>query len=260
MLRWAKRLAVLGVCAMGLWLAGPVLPASAQPSYGPTPAACALGTLGAVVSTQAVGPGGGTVSAVVNGGTVTVTVPAGVFPGGSDVVFSTGVNSSAGLAGFPNHELFFAVSIDVDGVCQAGPFSSPILVSVASAAISANASVFIWNGTEYVPAPGGQWTVSPGHASGSFSSDPAWMIAGPATATPGVATPSATTPSAQVPAALPAAEAVPSAAAPSAVPGATSAVTGKPLVGEGAAAGALVLAGLGAWRLRRRVRATGWRR
>lgn len=241
MLTWAKRLALtFAVCATGVFLAGPALPASAQPGYGPTTA----GILGTIVSAQACSPSGCTVTADVNGAVITVTVPAGDFPDGATVVFSTGVDSRAGIDG-DAIDVFFAVAIEVDGVKQAGPFPTPIGVSVSDPTITANATVFVWNGSEYVPASG--WTVSAGHASGSFDTDPGYLIGTPPTTT---STPVSAAPTTAAPAAAPATSGV--------VPGATVAVTGKPLIGESAAAAALVLGGVGAWRLRRR---TGkWRK
>lgn len=192
-------MAAVGAATAGLWLAGYTVPASAAgtgyvPPPPPPPKTPALGT---VVCAEPVGPGGGTVTAVINGATVTITVPPGTFStprtfgfhhgrkhGFSrllafeeqqpiEVVCSTGVDSTIGLPGAP--ELFFAVQIDQDGVTLPGPFHHAIDVTVSDSAIKGGSRVFRWTGTRYVPAAG--WFTVPGAASGSFRTDPGYAIA-----------------------------------------------------------------------------------
>lgn len=237
---WAKRAAAVGITAGGFLLVTPALPVwAATGGYGPTaPSSPSAPGLGTVVCAETIGVGGGTVNAMINNAMVTITVPANTFTAPIQIICSTGVNSPSGLNG-ATPQVLFAISVDQNGTKLTSSFANPISATVSASAITANASVFRWTGTTYVMDP--SWTVSAGSAMGSFSSDPAFAVAAPAAA---AATP-------------PAAAAPPAAATPplGTVPGATTAVTGKPFVGEGAAAAALIgLGGLGAWRTRRALR------
>ena len=229
----AKWLAAAGVATTGFLLAGPSLTASAAPPYGPSGGVPGFGS---VVGDVLLASGSGTATCMINGATVTVTVPAGDFTGPVDVICQTG----AAPTGLTDVELTFAVALFQHEVKAAGPFTAPIGVTAADPAITAGATVNRFSGTTFAPDPA--FTATAGMATGSFTTDPSWAITGAAatTATPPAAAPTTT--------------------APSTVPGATSAVTGKPLIGEGAAAGALVLGGLGVWRLRRGRAGAGWRR
>lgn len=234
---------------MGLWFAVPAFPAFAAsggyaPPPPPAPSAPGLGT---VVCAENVPASGGSVTATINGASVTFTVMPGTFTAPVTIVCATGVTSTSGLPSAP--ELIFAVAIDQGGAKLPGPFTNPIGVSVRDSAITAGASVFRWTGTTYVPATG--FTVSAGSAMGSFTTDPGFAIAATpvTTSAPPTTAPPTTTPTTTVP------------SVPSVVPSATTAVTGKPFVGEGAAgAGLIGLGGLGVWRWRRSLRNSARRR
>jgi hypothetical protein len=172
---------------------------------------------------QTVAASGGTVTATVNGATVTVNVPAGDFTAPVQIVFLAATNPTSGFTG--TVELAFGVQVDQNGQKLNTSFPNPITVTVTDSAITAGSVVSYLSGTSFVAAPG--WTTSAGQATGSFSVDVDYLVTAPATST----------------------------AAPavgSTVSGATSAVTGEPFIAEGAVAVGLV--GLGAFGLIRRRR------
>ena len=190
---------------------------------GTTGAPGQTGNYSNVASVQTVPASGGTVTATINGATVTVTVPAGDFTAPVQIVFLSATKPSSGFTG--TVEFAFGVQVDQSGQKLNTSFPNPITVTVTDSAIAAGSVVSYLSGTSFVTAPG--WTTSTGQATGSFSVDVDYLITMPAAST-----------------------AAPAAGSP--VPGATTAVTGKPFLAEGAAAAGLV--GLGAYGLIRRRR------
>jgi len=214
-----SKLLVGTAAAVGLLLAGPAAVAfAAGTGYGPG-APGAPGQTGAysqVACAKSTPASGDTVSCTVDGAAVSVTVPSGDLTAPAQVVMLDGTLPTSGATGHP--ELAFGVQLDQDGQKLPGPFSTPISVSVSDSAIAAGSVVYQLGGTGFAPASG--WTVSAGHASGSFSVDVDYLVALPVTTT--------------------------------AVPQATTPVTGEPFLGEGLiAAGLVALGGFGTWRLRR---------
>lgn len=221
---WRQRFSGAVVLAgLGLVLA-PAAPAlAATGGYGPgTPTQPGVtGSYSSVVSVCSTPAGGTTCTAVVNGATITVTVPPGDLTAPAQVVFIAGAFPTSGVAGTP--ELAFGVQIDQNGAKLPGPFANPISVTATDPVITAGATVYDLTGSGYTPATG--WTTTAGKASGAFTNDVDYLIA---------STPSTTS---------------------ATIPGATLPVTGRPFLGEGLlAAGLLGLGGLLAWRWRRAAR------
>lgn len=212
----------VGGMAIGLSvLAAPATAFAAGSGYGGAPPAPGgTGAFATVVVAQTIGPAGGSVTAVVDGATVVMTVPAGDFTSSVQAVISAGnltQLTNTGISGTPF--LAFAAQVDQNGAKLAGPFAHPITITVTDASITSSTTVYQQSGTTYVASSG--WTVSSGTASGGFTVDPDYVFANPA-------------------------------ATGAPIPGATTAVTGKPFLGEGLAAFGLVgVAGLGTWKLRR---------
>jgi hypothetical protein len=179
----------------------------------------------AVVTTVAIGPAGGTIGPVsVDGADLIVNVPAGTFPVGVTITVTapdlTAITRPAGFIVVAGA----GIEVNLDGSPYPGTFLNPINAIFQSPAIRVPGDVEVWNGTSFVTDPDS--TTAPGVASVNFDTDPDFAVESPVSAK---ATP---------------------------VPGATIPVTGKPLLGEGILAGALVLAGAGgvATSRRRRVR------
>jgi hypothetical protein len=193
---------------------------------GTTGAPGQTGNYSNIASVQTVAASGGTVTAADNGATVTVTVPAGDFTAPVQIVFLAATNPTAGFTG--TVEFAFGVQVDQNGQKLNTSFPSPITVTVTDSSITAGSIVSYLSGTAFIAAPG--WTTSAGKATGSFSVDVDYLITAPAASTV--------------------------APAPgSAVPGATTAVTGKPFFAESAVAIGLVGMGiLGLIRRRRSLR------
>ena len=131
-----------------------------------------VGNYSNVASVQSVGSGGGTVTAVVDGATVSVTVPAGDFTSSVQIVFLSATNPTSGFTG--TVELAFGVQVDQNGIKLNSSFTFPILVSVTDPAITAGSTVSTLSGSGYTTASG--WTTTAGHASGSFSVDVDYLI------------------------------------------------------------------------------------
>jgi DNA-binding beta-propeller fold protein YncE len=221
-------IALIGVAA-ALGTAGTALAAPAASSgYGPPPVTPPPppGRFTSVTTTVTVGPGGDTIGPVLVDGTdLTVSVPAGAFPRVVQITIT-----APDLAVIVPQRGFAVVAgagilVTLNGSPYPGTFLKPITATFRSSLITASSTVVVWNGSSFVTDPGS--TTTPGAATVSFDSDPDFAVESPVS--------SAKTP----------------------VPGATLPVTGKPLLGEGILAGALVMAGAGgvtASRRRRRAR------
>jgi hypothetical protein len=196
--------------------------------YGPPPVTTPAppGGFTAVVTTVTIGPAGGTIGPVsVDGTDLTVRIPAGTFP-----LPATVTVTAPDLSTITRPAGFIAVAgagiqIALNGAAYPGTFLKPITAIFRSPLITASSDVVVWNGTSFVTDPDS--TTTAGVASVSFDTDPDFAVETPVNAK--------TTP----------------------VPGATVPVTGKPLLGEGVLAGALVLAGAGGVAASRRRRSRG---
>ena len=225
----------LAKLAGGAAVAGVVLLGSSGVAFaagsgygGAPPAPGGTGSFSTVVSVKDIsGATGGTAAATVHGATVNMYVPAGDFSGTVQAVFSSGDLTTIGTGGFGGKAVTaFAVQIDQDGHKLPGPFAEPLKVTVTDPAISASSVVYIEVGGAFVRATG--WTVSNGTATGVITTAPDFLIDTPAPSS--------------VPVGV-------------AIPGATTATTGKPFLGEGLLAAALAaIGGFGAfgWRRQRR--------
>lgn len=209
-------MAALGA-AVALGTAGVASASTASRQSVPPPVTTPLppGGFSAVVTTQTIGPAGGTVGPVtVAGAGVTIHIPAGAFSSPMQVVIT-----AADLAAVPPAPGMMVVAgvgvgVDLNGAKFSGTFSKPITIDIASPKITASSEVGTWNGSMFVTDPSS--TVSAGMASISMGADAAFIVQSP------------------------------TAPKPAPVPGATSPVTGEPFLGEGVLAGLLVLGGTGA--------------
>jgi hypothetical protein len=193
----------------------------------PPPVATPLppGGFSTVVTSQTVGPAGGTVGPVtVAGASVTVHIPAGAFP--ANVVITLTSPDLGAIPVTPGYHVVAGVGVGVseNGTKFAGQFGKPITVDISASGITASSQVGAWTGSAFVLDSSS--SVSAGMASITMDSDAAFIVASPATTT-----------------------------AP--VNGATTPVTGEPFLGEGILAGLLLLGGAGALfaSRRRRVKA-----
>jgi len=179
-----------------------------------------------VLTTQTVQPSGGTVTA----GGVSVTVPAGDFTSASQVVVTQGTPSD--LTGVPSGStpvLAIGVSFLQNGSKVTGTFPTPISVTITNSAITSADQLEWFDSSTSTFEPASQdpdiqdISVSNGTVTFQVTADPYLALVQTA------------------------------AAAATAVPGATTAVTGFPVLGEGLLGALLFAAGLLlAWRLRRR--------
>jgi hypothetical protein len=170
-------------------------------------------------------PVGGTIGPVtIDGASVTLIVPAGAFPVPVQITLCAPELGARGNAGFRGFRVVAGVGIQVqeNGSTYPGTFLKPLTLDVSSSSITASSIVVVWNGTAFVTVPDA--TARSGEVTASFDTDPDFAVLTPV----GVA--------------------------PTAIPGATSAATGKPLLGEGILAGVFLLlgaSGLGFARSRR---------
>ncbi len=208
--RLAQLLAITALAGTALMTAAGV--AQAAQGYGPVPPPGGIpGGYFTVITTQTIGPTGGTVGPVSSGPlAVTVHVPAGAFPFPLRVTLTAPNTAGIGSAGFPGFQAFGGVGVFIghNGVKYRAAFGHPVTVSMASTSVASSDIAAVWNGSAFVRTG----TVSSGVAVASFDSDPAFAVLRP---TGG------------------------------AILGGTSAVTGKPLLGEGLLAATLLLAGIG---------------
>jgi hypothetical protein len=181
------------------------------PVAGPLPP----GGFSAVVTSQTIGPAGGTVGpAGVDGAVVTVHIPAGAFPVAVQIAITA--PDLAAVPPSPGYMVVAGVGIGISsgGTKYQGTFLRPITVDIASPKITASSVVGAWTGSAFVTDTSS--TLTAGMASITMDSDAAFIVQSP-TARP---------------------------MAP--VPGATAPVTGEPFLGEGVLAGLLLFGGTGA--------------
>jgi hypothetical protein len=212
------------------FLGGSVRAASAATEYGPAQPAGAAppGGFSEVITSQTITPAGGTIGPVtVGGATVTSVIPAGAFPVSIQITITEANLFAVGNAGTARYKAVAGVGVQVEenGVPYPGTFLKPLTFTIRSSSIVSSSVVMVWNGTAFVTEPDS--TVASGAAIVSFDTDPDFAVLSPLA---GTAT---------------------------AIPGATKAVTGKPFLGEGILAAALVVLGISGLAVgyRRRVRA-----
>ena len=195
----------------------PAVPVAPGAGYGPPPPAPVPGGYVRVVLSQRVCAAGAVLGPVrVGSQSATVSVPPGTFPSCVQVTLTDPNVAEIGNAGFSCYRAIGGVGVIVQrqgGRPYRTPFPKPLSVRLAGASISTSSLVVEWNGSRFVTVPA---TVTKGSASLQIDRSPAYL-----------------------------AVLAPACGARGPVPGATSAGTGKPLLGEGLLAGALVLSGAG---------------
>jgi hypothetical protein len=210
-------LAVIGAAVC--WTTAPAYAAGRSAAgYGPSSPVSATGVPGgytSVITSVPIGPAGGTIGPLtVDGATVTLTVPAGAFS--TQVLITVTQADLSGLAArMPGYVIVagLGVQVTINGQPYSGMFLKPLTVTIRSSQISASSVVQVWNGSAFVTDQAS--SSAAGVATISFDTDPYFIVQTPATQ------------------------------AVSAVPGATTAQTGEPFLGEGIAAGGLLLLGSG---------------
>jgi hypothetical protein len=187
---------------------------ASRDAYGPPPPPTSSppGGFTAVVTVVSVGPAGSTIGPMtVDSAEVTVVIPAGAFHQVVEVIVTAPV--LAAITPPPGSVIVAGVGVRVtlNGSPYPGTFPAPISATFRAPRITATSDVMAWNGTSFVSDPNA--TTTAGAATVTLASDPDYAIAAPVSSPVTV------------------------------VPGATIPVTGKPFLGEGILAGALVLAG-----------------
>jgi len=204
--------AISAVC-----LAGSVRPAVAATDYGapqPAPGVAPPGGYSAVITSQTITPAGGTIGpVVVDGGTVTLLIPAGAFPVSVQLTVTGPKLFAVGDAGTAGYKAVAGVGIQVqeNGSTYPGTFLKPLTLTIRSSSITSSNVVMGWNGAAFVTET--DTTVASGVAVVRFDTDPDFAVLSPLATTA------------------------------AAIPDATKSVTGKPLMGEGILACALIVLG-----------------
>jgi hypothetical protein len=231
---------VSAVIAMsGLMLSSPAWGAGASYSGGTgaggtgTPAAGPTTPSGftTIATTQTIQPSGGTVNATVGSTTVGVTVPAGALASPVQVVITSGTTSALnGLPAGSQPTLAIGIGFEQNGQKVTGTFNDPITVTISAPGITTADQVVIYDPatSSYVPVSQAtnvsNVTVANGVITFQVLADPYVVVL-----------------------------AASSAVASPAIPGATTPVTGVPILTDAAVGGVLVIGGLLlAVRLRRR--------
>jgi hypothetical protein len=176
-----------------------------------------------VLTSVTVGPAGGTLPPVTsNGATFTLTVPPGAFPADVQITLTSGDLAAIGAAAASGFTVVatLGVQVQLDGAAYPGTFGKPLTITSHDSRYTASSVVAIWNGSSLTPYANA--TSAPGVVTISFDTDPAIAIESPEGEEEGT------------------------------VPKATPPTTGKPIVGEGILAGALLVAGAGGLAMRRR--------
>lgn len=204
--------AISAVC-----LAGSVRPALAASNYGPPPPPPGVSPPGGfsdVITSQTITPAGGTIGPiVVDGAIITLVIPAGAFPVSVQITITAPNLFAVGDAGVAGYKAVAGVGILVqeNGSAYPGTFLKPLILTIRTPLITTSSVVVVWNGAAFVTETDA--TVAAGVAVVRFDTDPDFAVLSPLT------TPKAV------------------------VPGATKPVTGKPFIGEGIFACALIVLG-----------------
>jgi hypothetical protein len=202
--------------------------ALAAGGYGPPPPVTPTvpGGYSVVVTSQTITPAGGTIGPVtIDGASVTLIVPAGAFPVPVQITVTAPNLGAISTAGFHGFKVVAGEGIQVqeNGSTYPGPFLKLLTLDTSSSSITASSILAVWNGTAFVTDP--DMTALSGELKAGFDTDPDFAVLTPA----GGAT--------------------------TAIPGATSATTGKPLLGEGILAAVVLLLGASGLEFARRRRA-----
>lgn len=214
-------------CAIGLaviavitaaCLVGSVRAAMAASTYGPPPPGTGVAPPGGysnVITSQTITPAGGTIGPlIVDGAIVTLVIPPGTFPVSVQITMTAPDLNAVGAAGLHDYKTVAGVGIQiqVNGQLYPGAFLKRLILTIRKSSITASSVVVVWNGTAFVTETDA--TVRSGVAVIRFDTDPDFAVLSPTETTP-------RTP----------------------IPGAIEPVTGKPFLGEGILAGALLMLG-----------------
>jgi hypothetical protein len=178
-----------------------------------------------VVASQTITPAGGTIGPVtIDGASVTLIVPAGAFPVPVQITLTALNLCAIRIAGFRCFKVVAGVGIQVqeNGSAYPGPFLKPLSLGISSSSITPSSILAVWNGTAFVTDP--EFTALSGELKAGFDTDPDFAVLTPACG------------------------------ATTAIPGATSAPTGKPLLGEGILAAVVLMLGASGLEFARRRR------
>lgn len=196
--------------------------------YTPPPRTVVPGGFTAVVTSQIIGPAGGTKNiSLGNGVQLEIDIPAGTFT--QNVVFTIFTPNliSIGNGGVNNYHAVAGLRFIVTegSSLYSGNFNHSIIFSLISTNITTSSKVVIWNGSSFVIYNNA--TVSNGKAIISVDSDPDFAVLSPNVVSP-------------------------------VIPSSTTVTTGEPFFGEELLAGLLLLLGAGSLLLvaRKRRRAT----
>jgi hypothetical protein len=221
-------LALGGVTGIGALTTGAQASTGARQYAPPPPPPTSLPGFTTVLTSQTIGPAGGTIGPVsCDGATFVLTIPAGAFPTAVQITLTCGnlaLLSPFEFTGF-TLESALGVSVQEHGAAFPGTFLKPLTLTSDDAAYSAASVVGLWNGTSFTNDT--SETSAPGVITVTFDTDPDFGFMSPTT-TPAKPVSKATTP-----------------------------VTGKPIMGEGILSGILLVLGTGGLAVgrRRRVRA-----
>jgi hypothetical protein len=223
LLRLLGRPAIVAVGAAAILTAAAGAALAAR-DYGPPPPGPSVpGGFSVVVTSQTVGPEGGTIGPVAAGRLhVTLRVPAGAFPVRVQITVTSPNVSAIGDAGYVGFRAVAGVGIRVQehGATYPGTFLKPLTMTVSSGLITESSVVVVWNGSAFVIDHAA--VTRAGSGTVTFDSDPDFAVLAPTSA---------------------------------AIPGATTAPTGKPFLGEAIVAAALLLLGTSGLAYARRSRA-----
>jgi hypothetical protein len=196
-------------------LAGSAHAADIGANYGqppPPPGGAPPGGYFDVITSQTVTPAGGTIGpVVVDGAVITLVIPAGAFGVPVQITLTRPDLFAIGYAGY-KAEAGVGVQVQENGYSYPGTFRKPLTLIIRSASITPSSIVVVWNGTAFVPETDA--TVAPDDAVVRFDTDPDFAVLSPLGGT-----------------------------ATAAIADATKSATGKPFIGEGILACALIVLG-----------------
>lgn len=221
-----QRLAIVTLAGAAMLVTTGAGAALAAGGYGPpAPVPPTVPGGHCVVTSQTITPAGGTIGPVtVDGASATLIVPAGAFPVPVQITLTALNLCAIRIAGFRCFKVVAGVGIQVqeNGSAYPGPFLKPLSLGIWSSSITASSILAVWNGTAFVTDP--EFTALSGELKAGFDTDPDFAVLTPACR------------------------------ATRAIPGATSAGTGKPLLGEGILAAVVLMLGASGLEFARRRR------
>ncbi len=228
---YTTELAVIAVITAAC-LFGSGRAAMAASTYGAPPLAAGVappGSYSEVITSQTITPAGGTIGPLtVDGAIVTLVIPPGAFPVSVQITITAPDLYAVGDAGRVGYKTVAGAGIQIqaNGQPYPGTFLKPLILTFRKSSITASSIVVVWNGTAFVTETDA--TVMSGPAVIRFDTDPDFAILSPTQTTPRTA-----------------------------ILEATRQVTGKPFLGEGLLAGALLMIGASGIVVGRRRRARG---